>query len=77
MDADVNLSLIPQWEFRAVYPVVEIRENSGPCEKGQRVSWKVHIREDGTLREDFSRREVSFLFWEARCVHILVFLFQF
>lgn len=64
IDATVNLSLVPEWEFSAVYPVVPTTPKSTPV-SGQAVHWNVKASPDGTLFEKNTGLEVSYLFWEA------------
>jgi Ubiquitin family len=64
IEAQLNLSLAPEWEFSALYPVVPTK--AGPA--GQTVVWMVTTLPDGTLREVKTGLEVSSLYWEAECV---------
>ncbi|KAF9264525.1 hypothetical protein L218DRAFT_862521 [Marasmius fiardii PR-910] len=64
-EATVRLSLAPQWEVSALYPVVPITR----CSRGkvhQTVQWSVQTRKDNTLIETTTGSEVAYLFWEAR-----------
>ncbi|ESK91244.1 ubiquitin family protein [Moniliophthora roreri MCA 2997] len=63
-EARVRLSLVPQWDFSAVYPIVPIERDSS-VSKGQSAEWVVRIREDGTLSEVSTGLDVAYLFWEA------------
>jgi len=63
LSATVKLSLIPVWEFSAIYPIVPVQEN-----KGQTVEWSVTTKHDGTLHEHNANVDVAYLFWEATCV---------
>lgn len=64
IDATLNLSLVPEWEFSVIYPVVPTTMNSTPV-GGQAVEWNVKASPDGTLLEMNTGLEVSYLFWEA------------
>ncbi|KAG8710119.1 hypothetical protein FRC08_017588 [Ceratobasidium sp. 394] len=62
----VQLSLVQTWEFSALYPCTPI--SSGPCQAldlGESVTWLVDAKPDGTLLDHRTRREVTYLFWEA------------
>lgn len=62
-----QLSLVKSWRFSALYPQVPI-ENKAEGDDlalGQTVSWLVDAKPDGTLYDHGTRREVSYLFWEA------------
>ena len=65
LDAQVNLSLAPQWKFSAIYPIVpEKAEPNG----GQSISWRVKTLPDGGLHELQTGLDVSYLYWEAEYV---------
>jgi ubiquitin len=64
IEALVNLSLVPEWEFSAWYPVVPAK--AGPA--GQSVAWTVRTQPDGSLWVVETGLEVSYLYWEAECV---------
>jgi len=64
--ATVKLSLIPSWEFSAIYPVVPIRRH-----KGQTLEWSITTKHDGTLHEHHADVDVAYLFWEAAYVNSL------
>lgn len=61
IEATVCLSLAPEWEFSAVYPVVPIKR----ARAGQTLQWRVRTREDGTLHELNTGLDAAYLFWEA------------
>ncbi|KAK7440966.1 hypothetical protein VKT23_016743 [Stygiomarasmius scandens] len=62
----VRLSLVPSWEFSAIYPIVPIRSN-GEKGQGQTLEWDVSTRkEDDVLLDHRSGTEVSYLYWEAK-----------
>ncbi|ESK90975.1 ubiquitin family protein [Moniliophthora roreri MCA 2997] len=63
-EARVQLSLVPQWEFSAIYPVVPIEQGCFPS-KGQSIEWLVKTHKDGNLTELSTGADVSYLFWEA------------
>ncbi|BGP44028.1 hypothetical protein JCM10450v2_008245 [Rhodotorula kratochvilovae] len=60
--ATVSLSLSPEWEFSALYPVVDVKkdERSRP-----RVEWSVSASPDGSLVDLSSGLQLKYLFWEA------------
>ncbi|KAG1789954.1 uncharacterized protein HD556DRAFT_753610 [Suillus plorans] len=60
IDVCVKLSLIPDWSFAVIYPVVTTEEH------GQRLEWNVCTHQDGSLTEHYSGLDVSYLFWEAQ-----------
>ena len=62
VEAAVKLSLVPEWKFDAVYPVVPI--TASPT-GGQMLQWNVEASPDGTLLEKNAGLSVSYLFWEA------------
>jgi hypothetical protein len=66
LDIQVQLSLANTWEFSALYPPTAITSQSFPDERiGQSITWTVDAKPDGTLFDQGTRREVSYLFWEA------------
>jgi hypothetical protein len=65
IDARVSLRLVPSWSFSAIYPVSSIKsEENG----GQEIIWDVVVKPDGTMKDKSSGSEVSYLYWEAKCV---------
>ncbi|RXW15280.1 hypothetical protein EST38_g10574 [Candolleomyces aberdarensis] len=56
-----KLSLVPEWEFSAVYPVRPVK----PTAQGQKLEWVVDALPSGILKEVCSGLEVSYLYWEA------------
>ena len=65
LDVRLDLSLVPQWEFSAIYPVVPAKTEP---EGGQSISWSVKALPDGSLREVQTGLDVSYLYWEAEYV---------
>ncbi|GAA5941795.1 hypothetical protein JCM10213_008128 [Rhodosporidiobolus nylandii] len=59
----VSLTLSPQWDFSALYPLVEISEDK---QGESTVFWTVSAKQDGTLVDLASKTSLSYLFWEAR-----------
>ncbi|KAG1851694.1 hypothetical protein F4604DRAFT_1933975 [Suillus subluteus] len=59
IDVSVKLSLIPEWSLSVIYPVVSTEDN------GHRLEWNVRTHQDGSLTENNSGLDVSYLFWEA------------
>lgn len=62
VEATVKLSLVPEWKFDAVYPVVPV--TTSPT-GDQTLQWNVEASPDGTLLEKNAGLRVSYLFWEA------------
>jgi ubiquitin len=62
----VQVSLVNTWKFSALYPPACITSQyfTNQC-IGQSTTWTVDAKPDGTLFDRGSRREVSYLFWEA------------
>ena len=60
----VRMTLIPQWELSAVYPVVPIKITSS----GEEIEWTVTAHPDGSLTEVSSGLDIYYLFWEAQSV---------
>ncbi|KAF6748213.1 hypothetical protein DFP72DRAFT_820613 [Ephemerocybe angulata] len=56
-----KLSLVPEWEFSAIYPVVPAKRTDA----GEALEWVVDAASNGVLREVGSGMEMSFLYWEA------------
>ncbi|KAF9061948.1 hypothetical protein BDP27DRAFT_1234272 [Rhodocollybia butyracea] len=66
MDVSVSLSLIQQWKFSAIYPVVSVQPNQ--LEKsipGECVTLDVRMHRDQTMTEKSTGLTVSYLYWEA------------
>lgn len=65
-DVHVQLSLVKQWEFSALYPPSSISSGTSDSQAiGQTVKWIVDAKPDGSLFDHDSHREVAYLFWEA------------
>ncbi|KAI5831446.1 hypothetical protein K523DRAFT_269933 [Schizophyllum commune Tattone D] len=62
VEATVRLSLVPEWNFSVVYPVVPVKSTGA----GQGLEWRVQTQQDGTLRELTTGLEVAYLYWEAK-----------
>ncbi|KAK7056622.1 hypothetical protein VNI00_002339 [Paramarasmius palmivorus] len=60
-ESRVELSLVPEWEFSAIYPVVPIKKSS----KGQHIHGSVRTTPDGHLEDLATGLDVAYLFWEA------------
>jgi hypothetical protein len=56
-----KLSLVPEWGFSAIYPVVHAKTTP----RGQELEWVVDASPNGTLKEVETGLEVSYLYWEA------------
>ena len=63
VEASVDLSLVRQWSFSAIYPVAPIR--SGKAGMGDSVSWRVQIHPEGHLTELSTGLDVAYLYWES------------
>lgn len=63
VDATVTLSLVPEWRFSLVYPVVPIKHKDNGHEK---IRWDIRTHSDGSLVEKITGLDVSYLFWEAQ-----------
>ena len=63
IDATVALSLVPEWRFSALYPVVPVKQQDGGHEK---THWDIRTHSDGSLTEKITGLDVSYLFWEAQ-----------
>ncbi len=66
IDAGVRLSLIRDWRFSVVYPVVPTKRTTGLIH--ETIVWNVRTHLDGTMTETNTGLDVSYLFWEALCV---------
>ncbi|KAF7330044.1 Ubiquitin family protein [Mycena kentingensis (nom. inval.)] len=64
LDATVDIGLTPDWSFSALYPVVPATKPQDP-RLHEAATWRVWIKPDGTLLDESSGAEVSYLFWEA------------
>jgi len=62
----VKLSLVPEWNISAIYPVVPIK--SPTTHSNEEVSWRVRLHPNGDLTELNTGLDVSYLFWEAQYV---------
>ncbi|KAG8922413.1 hypothetical protein FRC02_011867 [Tulasnella sp. 418] len=65
LTATVSLSLIPQWRFSALYPFTPITAAKVGTETGEALVWVVTAHPDGTLRQEPSGVDTSYLLWEA------------
>jgi len=63
LDVLVKLSLTPEWRFLAIYPVVTTKQD-----RGEHIEWNVRTHQDGSLTENNTGLDVSYLFWEAEPV---------
>ncbi|EJD48454.1 hypothetical protein AURDEDRAFT_85731 [Auricularia subglabra TFB-10046 SS5] len=62
MSARVELALVPEWEFSAIYPVAPVSE----LKNGMTITaWDVDVQADGTMLDQRTSAEVSYLYWEA------------
>ncbi|KAG8952355.1 hypothetical protein FRC04_004783 [Tulasnella sp. 424] len=64
INAKVQLSLVPQWKFSAVYPLpVKGSFKEGKC--SQTAEWDVIAHPCGMMTMEGSSTEVAYIFWEA------------
>jgi len=78
MDVSVKLSLIPAWEYSAVYPLSVIKEvELAKGQVGQYIEWNVHANPSGLLQDKVSGKDIAYLFWEAECAASLALLFSY
>ncbi|KIM37627.1 hypothetical protein M413DRAFT_448413 [Hebeloma cylindrosporum] len=63
IEAEVKLSLIPQWNLSAIYPVVPIKPRT--ARSNEQVAWRVRTHVNGDLTELTTGLDVAYLFWEA------------
>jgi hypothetical protein len=56
-----KLSITPEWEFSAIYPVRPVKSTA----QGHEVEWEVDALPSGVLKEISTGLEVSYLYWEA------------
>jgi len=76
-DVSVKLSLIPTWEYSAVYPLTVIKEAElAKGQVGQQIEWNVHANPSGLLQDKVSGKDITYLFWEAECAASLALLFS-
>jgi hypothetical protein len=60
----VRLSLSREWDYSALYPVVEPKSEDGRSV----VQWDVAAKSSGELTDKASGLELSYLFWEATSI---------
>ncbi|KZV82374.1 hypothetical protein EXIGLDRAFT_843823 [Exidia glandulosa HHB12029] len=63
LSASVELALVPEWSFSAIYPVAPV-STKGPASL-ECLTWDVDVRADGTLFDKRTAAEVTYLYWEA------------
>ncbi|KAG8976286.1 hypothetical protein FRC05_004202 [Tulasnella sp. 425] len=64
INANVQLSLVPQWKLSAVYPQpVKGSFKEGKC--SQTAEWKVVAHPNGMMTAEGTSTEVAYIFWEA------------
>ncbi|KAK2465875.1 hypothetical protein APHAL10511_001516 [Amanita phalloides] len=63
LSVDVDLSLVPAWEFSAIYPLAPVKTESISLGR-EAISWNVFAEPGGKLRLS-DGLEVSYLYWEA------------
>jgi hypothetical protein len=68
LEAEVKLSLIPQWNLCAIYPIVPIKPRT--VRSNEQVAWRVRTHANGNLTELTTGLDVTYLFWEAQYVHL-------
>jgi len=76
VDVSVKLSLVPAWEYSAIYPLAVIKKvELAKGQVGQQIEWNVHANPSGLLQDKVSEKDISYLFWEAECAGCLALLF--
>jgi hypothetical protein len=65
-EAEVKLSLVPQWNLSAIYPVVPIKPRT--TRSNEQVAWRVRTHANGDLTELTTGLDVAYLFWESQYV---------
>lgn len=70
LEAEVKISLIPQWIFSAIYPVVPVKPRT--VRSNEQVVWRVRTHANGDLTEMTTGLDVAYLFWEAQYVHFFL-----
>ena len=77
IEVSVKLSLVPEWNISAIYPVVPIKPSSAHSK--EEITWRVRVQPNGDLTELNTGLDVAYLFWEALYVlsllSYLLFLF--
>jgi len=66
IEVSVKLSLVPEWNISAIYPVVPIKAPT--THSNEELTWRVRVHPNGDLRELNTGLDVAYLFWEALCV---------
>jgi len=66
IEVSVKLSLVPEWNISAIYPVVPIK--SPTTHSNEELTWRVRVHPKGDLTELNTGLDVAYLFWEALCV---------
>ncbi|CUA71002.1 hypothetical protein RSOLAG22IIIB_09289 [Rhizoctonia solani] len=63
----VELALTQSWTFSAIYPpTAVIAPTKDSKSLGESITWTVNAKPDGTLWDQLTERELTYLFWEAR-----------
>ncbi|KAF8271149.1 hypothetical protein EI94DRAFT_614301 [Lactarius quietus] len=65
-DISVQLALTPAWRFYAVHPPPRTTIPPGEPHTAQSLTWSVTAEPNGTLVDNTSGMEVSYLYWEAK-----------
>ena len=63
IEVSVKLSLVPEWNISAIYPVVPIKSPS--AHSNEELTWRVRVHPNGDLTELNTGLDVAYLFWEA------------
>ncbi|RPD59672.1 ubiquitin-domain-containing protein [Lentinus tigrinus ALCF2SS1-6] len=61
--ATVSIRLVPQWTFSHIYPPCDIKLLNDDL--GQSITWSVFANPNGSLSDNRTGVELSYLFWEA------------
>lgn len=68
IEASVTLSLIPEWRFSSIYPIVPIQRSTHDSK--EEITWRVQVHPGGELTELITGLNVAYLFWEAQSVFL-------
>ncbi|TFK19910.1 ubiquitin-domain-containing protein [Coprinopsis marcescibilis] len=66
---EVGLSLVPQWEFSAIYPPAKVQKDGGM----ETIRWLVDATPSGLLKDVGTGLEATYLFWEAETTDVGLF----
>jgi large subunit ribosomal protein L40e len=64
-EASISLRLDPSLSFSAIYPITKVSNLKNGT---QEILWNVLVKPNGTLYDQVTQTEVSYLYWEAEYV---------